>query len=72
MILVTGATGKVGRQVVAQLLDGGTTVRALTRDPTSARLPDGVQVARGDLADPGGLGQAMGMVGGQGGPDQEH
>ncbi|MGH3387706.1 MAG: SDR family oxidoreductase [Actinomadura sp.] len=59
MILVTGATGKVGRQVVSRLLEAGTAVRALTREPESAGLPDGVQVVRGDLADPGGLGQAV-------------
>ncbi|HEY1176542.1 MAG TPA: NAD-dependent epimerase/dehydratase family protein, partial [Phytomonospora sp.] len=31
-VLVTGATGVVGRQVVAQLLDAGAEVRAVTRD----------------------------------------
>ena len=53
MILVTGATGKVGRQVVAQLLDQGMPVRAVARDPESASLPAAVEVARADLADPG-------------------
>ncbi|MET0133094.1 MAG: NAD(P)H-binding protein [Kibdelosporangium sp.] len=50
-ILVTGATGKVGRQVVTQLTDQGIDVRALVRDPPTARLPDGVDVVRGDLTD---------------------
>ncbi|MGC0416841.1 NAD(P)H-binding protein [Embleya sp. AB8] len=50
-ILVTGATGTVGRQVVAQLLEAGTPVRALTRDPDAAELPAGVEVVRGDLCD---------------------
>jgi uncharacterized protein YbjT (DUF2867 family) len=59
MILVTGATGNVGRHAVSQLLGAGATVRALTRDPGSARLPDGVEVVRGDLADPGGLGATL-------------
>ncbi|MCP2164362.1 NAD(P)H-binding protein [Goodfellowiella coeruleoviolacea] len=54
-ILVTGATGNVGREVVAQLLDSGVAVRALTRDPGAARLPEGVEVVRGDLADPDSL-----------------
>lgn len=45
MILVTGATGAVGRQVTSQLLDAGVPVRALTRDPDSARLPKGVDIA---------------------------
>lgn len=50
-ILVTGATGKVGRQVVAQLVDKGVEVRALVRSAPTARLPDGVEVAQGDLTD---------------------
>lgn len=52
MILVTGGTGNVGRQVVSQLLGTGVAVRALTRGPDSAGLPGGVEVVRGDLADP--------------------
>jgi uncharacterized protein YbjT (DUF2867 family) len=52
MILVTGATGNVGRQVVSQLLDTGSGVRALTRDPAAAGLPTGVEVVRGDLSVP--------------------
>jgi uncharacterized protein YbjT (DUF2867 family) len=50
MILVTGATGNVGRQAVAQLCAAGVPVRALTRD-TTATFPDGVEVAHGDLRD---------------------
>ncbi|MEU9887006.1 NAD(P)H-binding protein [Sphaerisporangium sp. NPDC051011] len=52
MILVTGATGNVGREVVDQLLAAGHDVRALTRDPGTARLPGGVEVAAGDLTLP--------------------
>ncbi|MEU8039431.1 NAD(P)H-binding protein [Streptosporangium sp. NPDC049078] len=59
MILVTGATGKVGGQTVTQLLDAGLPVRALTRDPTSAALPKGAEVVRGDLADPATLDDAL-------------
>lgn len=51
-ILVTGATGNVGREVVAQLLGRGRTVRALTRDPGTAKLPVEVEVMRGDLMAP--------------------
>ena len=54
-VLVTGATGTVGRRVVADLLEGGHKVRALTRDPSRASLPDGVEVVTGDLTDPGSL-----------------
>lgn len=50
-ILVTGATGTVGRQVVDQLLQRGADVRALVRDPAKADLPAGVDVVRGDLLD---------------------
>lgn len=50
-ILVTGATGKVGRRLVTQLLAAGHHVRALTRDPSAARLPAGAEVVAGDLAD---------------------
>lgn len=52
MIVVTGATGKVGRQVVERLTDRGLSVRAVARDPDAAALPTGVEVVRGDLADP--------------------
>ncbi|WP_199487777.1 SDR family oxidoreductase [Actinomadura spongiicola] len=48
MILVTGATGNVGRPVVDELLRAGAKVRALTRDPATARLPGGVEVAHTD------------------------
>ena len=50
-ILVTGATGNVGRQVVEQLVKRGADVRALVRDPAKANLPPGVNVAQGDLLD---------------------
>lgn len=50
-ILVTGATGTVGRTVVDQLLQRGADVRALVRDPARTNLPAGVAVAKGDLLD---------------------
>ncbi|WP_437964482.1 NmrA/HSCARG family protein [Sorangium sp. So ce260] len=50
-ILVTGATGTVGRQVVEQLAKRGADVRALVRDPAKANFPAGVAVAQGDLLD---------------------
>jgi uncharacterized protein YbjT (DUF2867 family) len=55
VILVTGATGNVGRQVVTQLLDAGARVRAVTRDPASARLPAAAEVIQADLSDPGSI-----------------
>jgi len=50
-ILVTGATGTVGRQVVEQLVKRGADVRALVRDPAKASFPAGVAVVKGDLLD---------------------
>jgi len=50
-ILVTGATGRVGRHVVEQLVKRGAKVRVLTRDPSKANVPTGVEVAKGDLLD---------------------
>jgi uncharacterized protein YbjT (DUF2867 family) len=50
-ILVTGATGRVGRQVVQQLVQRGAAVRALVRDPSKANFPAGVDVVQGDLLD---------------------
>ncbi|KJK38753.1 hydroxylase [Streptomyces variegatus] len=58
-ILVTGATGTVGRQVVAELLDRGHQVRALTRDAANAAFPAGVEVVQGDLTEPDGLAPAL-------------
>ncbi|MFF3442766.1 NAD(P)H-binding protein [Streptosporangium sp. NPDC002721] len=54
-ILVIGATGTTGRQVVAQSLEAGAEVRATARDPGAAGLPGGVEVVRGDLTDPDSL-----------------
>jgi uncharacterized protein YbjT (DUF2867 family) len=50
-ILVTGATGRVGRHVVDQLVKRGADVRVLTRDASKASFPNGVDVAQGDLLD---------------------
>src|ERR1017187_10697549 len=55
-ILVTGATGNVGRQVVSQLLATDVRVRVMARSPESAGLPRQVEVVRGDLTVPTTLG----------------
>ncbi|WP_027344096.1 SDR family oxidoreductase [Hamadaea tsunoensis] len=55
MILVTGATGNVGRRVVERLAAAGHGVRAVTRHPSRAKLPAGVEVVAADLADPASL-----------------
>jgi uncharacterized protein YbjT (DUF2867 family) len=43
-ILVTGATGNVGRPLVTHLVAAGAEVRAVTRNPATAGFPDGVRV----------------------------
>lgn len=50
-ILVIGATGRVGRHVVDQLLQRDAAVRVLTRDPAKANFPAEVDVVQGDLLD---------------------
>lgn len=50
-LLVTGATGTVGRQVVQHLLQRGATVRALVRNLSTAHLPEGVELHQGDQLD---------------------
>ncbi|HEX6354924.1 NAD(P)H-binding protein [Actinophytocola sp.] len=52
MILITGANGVVGRQVMRVLLREGTAVTAVTRGPGGAPLPAGARVVDGDLFRP--------------------
>src|SRR5947209_15575990 len=59
-VLVTGATGRVGRVVVDLLIDAGVPVRALThRSEAAATLPANVDVVTGDLTEPGSLDAAL-------------
>jgi uncharacterized protein YbjT (DUF2867 family) len=52
-ILVTGATGNIGRRIVDHLIDlGANDIRALTKNPAKAKLPDGVTAVTGYLGDP--------------------
>ena len=61
-ILVTGATGNVGRQVIDHLVKRGADVRALVRDPSKAAFPVGVSVVQGDFLDIDSLRNAMSGV----------
>lgn len=49
VIVVTGATGNIGRCLVDRLLADGAAVRALTRDPARAALPADAETVRADL-----------------------
>ncbi|MFF0313002.1 NAD(P)H-binding protein [Streptosporangium sp. NPDC004379] len=64
MILITGATGTIGSEVLRLLAARGEVVRALTRDPSRAWTPPGVEVVAGDFDDPASLDGAMAGVGG--------
>ncbi len=60
MILITGATGNIGRNVLSELVGTGTAVRALSRDPGRLHdLPNGVQTVRADLSHPSTLPAAL-------------
>lgn len=53
MILITGATGNVGRELTQQLLELGQPLRALTRDAGKVSDLEGqMETAEGDLDDP--------------------
>jgi uncharacterized protein YbjT (DUF2867 family) len=58
LILVTGATGFIGRRLTQRLLDDGFSVRCMVRRTTNA-MPDGAEIVQGDLLEPGTLGQAL-------------
>jgi uncharacterized protein YbjT (DUF2867 family) len=58
-ILVTGATGHVGREVLRELAGRGGSVRAMTRRPESLRTDPRVEVVRGDFGDPASLEAAL-------------
>ena len=57
MIVVTGATGNVGRPLTRALAEAGQQVTAVSRHP--AAVPDGVRHVAADLGDPSGLEPAL-------------
>lgn len=59
MILVFGASGKVGGGVARRLAGLGEPVRAFVRDPTRASFGSGVEVFQGDLMDTESVAHAM-------------
>lgn len=58
-LLVVGATGGLGRAVVAGAVGRRHDVSALVRDPSGAHLPDAVRLVRGDVLEPDSLGPAV-------------
>lgn len=63
MILVTGASGNVGSEVVSQLIDDGQRVRAFVRDPVkAARWNARAEIAIGDFGDPESIARACAGV----------
>jgi uncharacterized protein YbjT (DUF2867 family) len=62
VILVTGATGNVGGEVVGRLAADGAPVRALVRRPDAASLPEGAGIVTGDLSRPESLDDALAGV----------
>ncbi|MEU3622193.1 NmrA family transcriptional regulator [Amycolatopsis coloradensis] len=52
MIVVTGATGNVGRRLVETLTAAGEEVTAVSRHVSAADVPDGVRTVRADIAKP--------------------
>ncbi len=59
MILVTGAAGNVGGELVRTLAEAGVPVRALTRSTAPGRFPPRAEAVAGDLNDPASLGPAL-------------
>ncbi|MFG1704621.1 NAD(P)H-binding protein [Nonomuraea sp. M3C6] len=59
MIVVTGATGNVGRELVGLLAAAGEQVTAVSRRPAPTPMPTGARWSQGDLADPAGLRDAL-------------
>jgi uncharacterized protein YbjT (DUF2867 family) len=65
MLLVTGPTGHVGRELVRELDERGAAVRLLVRDPArAAGLPGSAERVTGDLDSPAAIAAAMDGVAG--------
>ena len=62
MILITGATGNVGREDHRLLLARGAKVAAVTRHPATAVLPRGAMIVGGDPSDPKTIASALNDV----------
>jgi 2-alkyl-3-oxoalkanoate reductase len=61
-VLVTGATGFIGRRLVDRLAKSGARVRALVLPDERCAMAAGVEVVRGDISDPAAVDAAMAGV----------
>jgi uncharacterized protein YbjT (DUF2867 family) len=63
-VLLTGASGFIGSQLLPRLYREGYTLRALARDPTRLQIPSawGVEVVQGDAVSGAGLARALAGV----------
>lgn len=59
LVAITGATGFAGRHAISELQGRGYRLRALVRDPQSAKLPDTIEQVRGGLHDADALSRLM-------------
>jgi NADH dehydrogenase len=62
VVLVAGGTGFIGSHIVRRLVARGHQVAVLSRNPAAARVPAGVEVRQGDVADADSLQRAMAGV----------
>src|ERR1035437_6529761 len=62
MLLITGASGRVGRRTAVLLTQAGYSLRLMTRTPQQAPKLDGAEVVRGDFAEPATLDGAFAGV----------
>ena len=56
---MTGATGNIGRELIAQLGRAGVPVRGMSRNPEGATFVGGIDVVRADLTEPDTLDRAL-------------
>jgi uncharacterized protein YbjT (DUF2867 family) len=61
-ILVTGASGTVGMQIVQRLASSGVEVKALVRAPGKTALPSGVKEVVGDMSSANSMRAALSSV----------
>ncbi len=58
-ILVTGATGNIGKFLVDKLVEDGHSVKAFTRNPEKANLNSNIEICKGDLTNKDEIFQAL-------------